>query len=62
MPIIHVNLIEGRTVEQKRKLVTAMTDAVVKSLEVKPETVRIIIHDIPKQNLAVAGTLRSDQK
>ncbi len=62
MPIIHVNLIEGRTVEQKRKLATAMTDAVVKSLEVKPDTVRIIIHDIPKQNLAVAGTLRSDQK
>ena len=62
MPIIHVNLIEGRTIEQKRKLVSAMTEAVVKSLDVKPDTVRIILHDLAKHNLATAGVLRSDQK
>lgn len=62
MPIIHVNMYEGRTIDQKRKLVTAMTDAVVKSLEVKPDLVRIILHEIPKHNLAVAGVLASDRK
>jgi 4-oxalocrotonate tautomerase len=62
MPIIHVNMYEGRTLDQKRKLVVAMTEAVVKSLDTKPESVRIIIHDIPKHNVAVAGVLASERK
>jgi 4-oxalocrotonate tautomerase len=62
MPIIHVNMYEGRTLDQKRKLVVAMTEAVVKSLDTKPESVRIIIHDIAKHNLAVAGVLASERK
>jgi len=62
MPIIHVNMYEGRTIDQKRKMVVAMTDAVVKSLDVKPDAVRIILHDIPKHNIAVAGVLASEQK
>jgi 4-oxalocrotonate tautomerase len=62
MPIIHVNMYEGRTIDQKRKLVTAMTDAVVKSLDVKADAVRIILHEVPKHNLAVGGVLASDRK
>ena len=62
MPIIHVNMYEGRSIEQKKKLVVAMTDAVVKSLDVKPDAVRIILHDIPKHNIAVAGVLASEKK
>jgi len=62
MPIIHVHMYEGRTIDQKRKLVVAMTEAVVKSLDTKPESVRILLHDIPKHNLAVAGVLASERK
>ena len=62
MPIIQVNMFEGRTVEQKRKLVTSITDAVVKSLDVKPEAVQIILHDLPRHNIASAGVLASDKK
>jgi 4-oxalocrotonate tautomerase len=62
MPIIHVHLFEGRTVDQKRKLVAAMTDAVVKSLDTKPEAVRILLHDTSKNDLSVAGVLHSDKK
>lgn len=62
MPLIHVHMHEGRTVEQKRHLVAAMTEAVVKSLDVNPDTVRIIIHDMSKHNYAAAGILHSDKK
>jgi 4-oxalocrotonate tautomerase len=62
MPIIHVHMFEGKTIDQKRKLVVTMTEAVVKSLDTKPESVRILIHDIPKHNLAVAGVLASERK
>jgi 4-oxalocrotonate tautomerase len=62
MPFIHVNMFEGRTVDQKRKMVAAMTEAVVKSLEIKPEAVHIIIHELPKQNFSTAGVLASERK
>ena len=62
MPIIQINLIEGRTTDQKRKLVASVTDAVVKSLDVGPDAVRIILQEMTKQNYAVAGTLILDNK
>lgn len=62
MPIIHVHMFEGRTVEQKRKLVAAMTDAVVSSLGAKPDAVRIVIHDMAKQDYAIGGVLTADQE
>jgi len=62
MPIIHVHLFEGRTLDQKRKLVASMTDAVVKSLDAKPDTVRILLHDMSKSDMSVAGVLHSDKK
>jgi 4-oxalocrotonate tautomerase len=54
-------MFEGRTIDQKRKLVTEMTDAVVKSLGVKPEDVRIILQDMAKHDYAIGGTLVVDK-
>jgi len=62
MPIIQVHLIKGRTVDQKRKLVANITDAVVKSLDVKNEDVRIILQEMAKDDYAVAGALVIDKK
>jgi 4-oxalocrotonate tautomerase len=62
MPVIHVHMFEGRTLDQKRKLVAAMTEAVVKSLDAKPETVQILIHENSKSNVSAAGVLHSDKK
>jgi len=39
-----------------------VTDAVVKTLETKPETVRILLHDMSKSDMSVAGVLHSDKK
>ena len=62
MPIIQVHMIEGRTVDQKRALVANVTDAVAKSLNVKPDDVRIILQEMAKQDYAVAGVLTADKK
>jgi 4-oxalocrotonate tautomerase len=56
MPIIQVNLLEGRTVEQKRAMVAAVTDAIVSSLAAPRESVRIIINELQSEHFAVAGT------
>jgi len=61
MPIITVNMFEGRTVDQKRKLVAEMTDAVVNSIGVKPEDVRIILQDMAKYDYSIGGKLVIDR-
>ncbi len=55
MPIISVVIAEGRTVEKKRKLIRALTDAAVEAFEVKPETVRVILNETPLNHYAVGG-------
>jgi 4-oxalocrotonate tautomerase len=55
MPIIQVNMLEGRTVEQKRAMVAAVTDAIVSSLAAPRESVRIIINELHSEHFAVAG-------
>ena len=55
MPIIELNVAEGRTVEQKAAAVAAITDAVVRTLDVRPEQVRILINEVSPENFAIAG-------
>jgi 4-oxalocrotonate tautomerase len=62
MPFIHVYAFEGRSVEQKRKLVQGMTKVVCEAFDVKPETVHIYIFDQPPTAAAQAGVLAIDEK
>lgn len=62
MPTIHVEMFEGRTPEQKRNLVKAITQAVVDTLGGKPEAVDIILTDIKRENWATGGELWSEKK
>ena len=59
MPIVIVEMWEGRTVEQKRQLAEGITSVMAK-MGVSPEAVHIIIKDNPKHNWATAGKLASD--
>ncbi|ODA41272.1 2-hydroxymuconate tautomerase [Desulfosporosinus sp. BG] len=61
MPIVHVELLEGRTLTQKRLLVEKVTQAIVEATGAPAERVSIIIRDMPKENYANAGKLASDQ-
>ncbi len=60
MPTINIQLFEGRTVEQKRELAKAITEATCKTLKCDPSAVDIIMHDVKKENWATAGKLWSD--
>jgi 4-oxalocrotonate tautomerase len=61
MPTIRIEMFEGRTPEQKRALVAAVTEACVKTIGASPESVDILLFDIAKQNWATAGELWSDK-
>lgn len=62
MPVINVKLVEGRTVEQKRAMVKAVTRAVSESLGVAESAIWISIEDMKPENFAQAGTLRLDRQ
>ena len=60
MPIVHVHMLEGKTVKQKRLMAKLVTEAIVKSLGVKTEDVIIQIVDLPSCNVSAGGRLVLD--
>jgi 4-oxalocrotonate tautomerase len=61
MPTLRVELMEGRTPEQKKALVQALTQAVVDTLGSKPESVDILLYDIKRQDWATGGVQWSEK-
>lgn len=57
MPLITVQLFEGRTIEQKRAYAKALTDASVEVLGIEPGAVDVIFQDVRKSDWATAGVL-----
>jgi 4-oxalocrotonate tautomerase len=62
MPYVRVELIEGRSDEQKAKLAQAITDAMVEHAGAKADSVFVVIEDVKKNNWAIGGTLISQRK
>ncbi|MBS4913862.1 MAG: 4-oxalocrotonate tautomerase [Veillonella sp.] len=61
MPIIHVELVEGRTKEQKKQLGEAITQATVDIVKVPKEAVKVIFVDMKKDDFMEGGVLRSEK-
>jgi 4-oxalocrotonate tautomerase len=61
MPVVIVKMLEGRSVEQKRRLVKELTSVVVKFTGAAEEQVDVIIEDYARENWAKAGVLFSDK-
>jgi len=59
MPVVTIEMWEGRTIEQKKQLVQGITSTFVE-MDVPSEAVHIIIKDNPKHNWATGGKLASE--
>jgi len=62
MPIIEMHLMEGRTVEQKRRVAVAMTEAIVRELGVPAGTVRILITEHGANDFSVGGVTMAQRR
>jgi 4-oxalocrotonate tautomerase len=60
MPVIQVNLLEGRSRESKRAFAAEVTKSACECFRVGPEKVRVIFHEVSRGDWSVAGTLYSD--
>ena len=61
MPLIHVELVEGRTKEQKKQLGEAITKAAVEIVKVPANAVKVIFVDMKKDDYMEGGVLRSER-
>lgn len=62
MPTIRVEMFEGRTPEQKKNLVKALTQACVETLGSKPDSVDVLLYDVKPSEWATGGELWSEKK
>ncbi|MFC1937467.1 2-hydroxymuconate tautomerase [Chloroflexota bacterium] len=60
MPVVIVEMWEGRTIEQKKQLVEDITASFVKG-GTPAEALHIILKDNPKHNWASGGKLASEK-
>ena len=62
MPVINVQMLTGRSPEQKKALVQALTDAVVTHCKVPADAVWIVVDEVERENWAMGGQLVSEKR
>jgi 4-oxalocrotonate tautomerase len=61
MPLVEIHMLEGRTDDQKKALLTAMTSAVHDSIGAPLESIRVWVHEFSSKEYMVAGVLAADK-
>ena len=61
MPLVEVTLVEGRTPEQLRTLISRLTTAVVDSVGAPKENVRVVLREVPATHWA-AGDVTIEER
>lgn len=62
MPVVTVQLYEGRSLDQKRHLAGAITKAMVEHAGADPSGLHVVLQEIPPENWARAGVLGIDRE
>jgi 4-oxalocrotonate tautomerase len=60
MPIANLQILEGRAPEIKQALIRAVTASIVETLKVKPESVRVILQEVPAEHWGIGGVSAKD--
>jgi 4-oxalocrotonate tautomerase len=55
MPIMQVFIMEGRSQDQKEKLIEALTQAAMTSIDAPRESVRVLLTEVPKDHWGIGG-------
>ncbi len=62
MPVIRVEMFEGRTNEQKQQFAEVVTSAFVENCGGTAQSVQVIFSDVARSDWATAGKLNGDVK
>lgn len=62
MPHVQITLLEGRSLDQKRRLAKRITEVMVEEAGARKEAVSIAFIEVPPTDFAREGTLIADRK
>ena len=62
MPLIQIHLAEGRTEEQKKELMTGITDLTEKVIGAPRDSIRVWINEFPDTDYMAAGELLKEKR
>ncbi len=61
MPIIRIEMFEGRDRDQKRKIISEVTDGFCRATGASPDSVNVIITDVSKKEWGRGGIAFADR-
>jgi 4-oxalocrotonate tautomerase len=61
VPLVEITMRSGRSVEEIRSLAAEVTEAVVRTVNVTPDRVRVLIRELDASRIAQGGVLASDR-
>jgi 4-oxalocrotonate tautomerase len=62
MPLIQVNILEGRPPEKITELISNITDTVSETLGAPKQSVRVLVTEMPKTHWGIGGVPASEVK
>jgi 4-oxalocrotonate tautomerase len=62
VPLVEVTLVEGRTDEQLRALISKLTAAVVDSVGAPRENVRVVLREVPATHWAAGDVTIAERR
>ncbi len=62
MPLVEITLVEGRPPARIRSLISELHQAVVHTLDVPPDTVRVIVREVPPTHWAAGGITITERR
>ncbi len=62
MPLVEVTLVEGRSPEQLRTLVSALTDAVESAVAAPRPSIRVVLREVPATHWAAGDVTVAERR
>ncbi len=60
MPLIEVSLAQGRSEQQIRTMIHEVHEAVLRTVDTKPEYIRVIVREVPRTHWATGDVTLSE--
>jgi 4-oxalocrotonate tautomerase len=61
MPLVQITMLQGRTADQKRKIASRITDAMVEEAGARREAIVVTFLEVSKESYASGGVLMVDK-
>ena len=62
MPLVEVTLVEGRSPQQLRALISKLTDAVESAVDAKRDSVRVVLREVPATHWAAGDETIAERR